>query len=77
MKTYGSQSMVEDLKRVLVRRPDEAFGSADPAVWHYVSQPQLDKAQAEHDALAATLSDAGCEVLYHSSELPDRRRPPR
>jgi len=71
VKTFGSQSMVEDLTRVLVRRPDEAFGGADPVRWHYVSQPQLDKAQAEHDALVATLRDAGCEVLYHSAELPE------
>ena len=71
MKTYGSQSMVEPLKRVLVRRPDEAFGSAAPALWHYVSQPNLEKAQAEHDALVATLHEADCEVLYHSAELPE------
>ncbi len=71
MKTFGSQSMVEPLKRVLVRRPDEAFGNADPAHWHYVSQPELEKAQAEHDALVATLREAGCEVLYHEAELPE------
>ena len=71
MKTFGSQSMVEDLKRVLVRRPDEAFGRADPEHWHYVSRPRLDKAQDEHDALVVTLCDAGCEVLYHEVELPD------
>jgi len=63
--------MVEPLKKVLVRRPDEAFGSADPALWHYVSQPELEKAQAEHDALVATLHEADCEVLYHSAELPE------
>ena len=63
MKTYGSQSMVEPLKRVLVRRPDEAFGNADPTLWHYVSQPELEKAQAEHDALATALREAGCEEL--------------
>jgi N-dimethylarginine dimethylaminohydrolase len=63
--------MVEPLKRVLVRRPDEAFGNADPALWHYVSQPELETAQAEHDALAATLREAGCEVLYHQAELPE------
>ena len=70
MKTFGSQSMVEPLKRVLVRRPDEAFGNADPERWHYVSQPELEKAQAEHDALVATLRETGCEVLYHKVELP-------
>jgi len=71
VKTHGSQSMVEPLKRVLVRRPDEAFGNADPEHWHYVSQPQLEQAQAEHDALAAVLRDAGCEVHYHSAEMPE------
>jgi len=71
VKAFGSQSMVEPLKRVLVRRPDEAFGNADPEGWHYVSQPELKKAQAEHDALAATLREAGCEVLYHQADLPE------
>ena len=70
MKSYGSQSMVEPLQRVLVRRPDEAFGTADPEHWHYVSRPDLEIAQKEHDALVATLRDAGCEVLYHDAELP-------
>ncbi|MCW8985763.1 MAG: arginine deiminase family protein, partial [Thermoanaerobaculales bacterium] len=70
MKAYGSQSMVEPLKKVLVRRPDEAFGNADPKRWHYVSQPDLEKAQAEHDALVATLRETGCEVLYHQADLP-------
>jgi len=71
VKTFGSQSMVGELKRVLVRRPDEAFGRAGPEHWHYVSQPQLDTAQAEHDALVTTLRDAGCEVLFHETTLPD------
>lgn len=71
MKSYGSQGMVEPLRKVLVRRPDEAFGSADPALWHYVSQPELEKAQTEHDALVAILREAGCEVLYHQADLPE------
>ncbi len=71
MRAYGAQSMVEPLKRVLVRRPDKAFGSADPKRWHYVSQPKLEIAQAEHDALVATLGEAGCEILYHETALPD------
>ena len=71
MKTYGSQSMVEPLTRVLVRRPDVAFGNADPARWHYVSQPDLEVAQTEHDALVTTLREEGCEVLYHETSLPD------
>ena len=71
MKNYGSQSMVEELKRVLVRRPDEAFGNADPGDWHYTSKPDLAGALAEHDALVATLRDCGCEVVFHNAPLPD------
>lgn len=71
MKTFGSQSMVEPLKRVLVRRPDEAFSSADPAKWHYAERPDLEGARNEHDALVATLRENGCEVLYHDTPMPD------
>ncbi len=71
MSSYGSQSMVDPLRRVLVRRPDEAFGNADPQEWHYVSQPSLHEAQTEHDNLVETLRDKGCEVLYHETSLPD------
>jgi len=71
VRAFGSQSMVEPLKKVLVRRPDGAFGNADPKHWHYVSQPDLEGARAEHDALVATLREAGCEVLYHEAELPE------
>jgi N-dimethylarginine dimethylaminohydrolase len=63
--------MVEPLKRVLVRRPDEAFGNADPERWHYVSRPDLDGSRAEHDAFVAILRGSGCEVLYHEAELPE------
>ncbi len=71
MKSYGCQSMVDPLRRVLVRRPDEAFGNADPDHWHYVSRPNLPDAQREHDDLVATLRQAGCEVLYHDTPLPE------
>ncbi|MCG6947681.1 MAG: amidinotransferase [Acidobacteria bacterium] len=71
MKAYGCQSMVDPLRRVLVRRPDEAFGNADPDQWHYISQPNLPEAQREHDDLVATLRQAGCEVLYHDTPLPE------
>ena len=71
MKSYGSQSMVEPLRRVLVRRPDDAFGNADPDHWHYTSRPDLGRARAEHDALVATLVECGCEVLFHETPLPD------
>ena len=69
---YGCQSMVEPLKRVLVRRPDEAFGDADPARWHYTSRPDLQEARREHDALVELLRGAGAEVIEHSEPQPDR-----
>jgi dimethylargininase len=72
MKSYGSQSMVAPLKRVLVRRPDAAFAVADPAAWHYTARPDLAAAQAEHDAFVATLRDFGAEVIEHAAPQPER-----
>jgi dimethylargininase len=69
---YGCQSMVEPLRRVLVRRPDEAFGDADPTRWHYTSRPDLQEARREHDALVDLLRGAGAEVIEHSAPQPDR-----
>jgi arginine deiminase len=43
--------MLNPLRRVLVRRPDEAFGRADPGLWHYTGRPNLALAQQEHDVL--------------------------
>jgi dimethylargininase len=71
MRTYGSQSMVEPLRRVLVRRPEAAFGAADPAKWHYTARPDLEIAQQEHDALVDILRQVGAEVIYHEEPLPD------
>lgn len=68
---YGSQSMVTPLQIVLVRRPDAAFGQADPARWHYTARPNLSAAQAEHDAFVQHLRQAGVEVVYHTVPLPD------
>ena len=70
-RSFGAQSMVEPLRRVLVRPPDEAFGAADPGRWHYTARPDLGRARAEHDALVDTLRGAGCEVLVHDAPLPD------
>lgn len=64
--------MVEPLRRVLVKRPDDAFGSADPAVWHYTDRPDLAEAQREHDALTDILRGAGVEVLEHPEPQPER-----
>ena len=69
---YGCQSMVAPLRRVLVRRPDEAFGDADPARWHYTARPDLEEARREHDVLVGLLRDAGVEVIEHAEPQPDR-----
>jgi dimethylargininase len=69
---YGGQSMVAPLRRVLVRRPDAAFGDADPAVWHYTSRPDLAAAQREHDVLVDLLRTAGAEVVEHAGPQPER-----
>jgi len=71
-KTYGAQSMVAPLRRVLVRRPDAAFGTADPEAWHYAARPDLPAAEAEHDAFVAALREHGCEVIYAAEPQPDR-----
>ena len=67
---FGAQSMVAPLQTVLVRRPDLAFGEADPVHWHYTSQPDLAAAQAEHDAFVGILHQSGVEVAYHDVPLP-------
>ncbi len=63
--------MIAPLHTVLVRRPDGAFGAADPLLWHYAEQPYLPLAQSEHDAFVNTLLGHGVEVVYHDAPLPD------
>lgn len=70
-KRHGCQSIVEPLRRVLLKRPEPAFAVADPARWHYTSRPDLDAAQREHDALADLLRNAGAEVVSHDEPQPD------
>ena len=72
MKQYGCQSMFAPLRRVLVRRPDEAFAGADPLRWHYTGRPDLEGARREHDDLVALLRGAGAEVCYHDEPQPQR-----
>ncbi|MFQ6100989.1 MAG: dimethylarginine dimethylaminohydrolase family protein [Anaerolineae bacterium] len=71
-RSYGSQSMIAPLRKVLVKRPDEAFAVADPVRWHYAARPDLEIAQQEHDALVALLRQAGADVIYHDEAQPDR-----
>jgi len=64
--------MVAPLRSVLVRRPDEAFGAADPARWHYTAKPDLEEARREHGAFTDLLRGAGVEVIEHPEPQPDR-----
>jgi len=68
---YGAQSMIGPLRKVLIKRPEAAFAVDDPARWHYTARPDLKIAQQEHDALAATLRQAGVDVIYHDEPQPD------
>jgi dimethylargininase len=72
MIEYGSQSMIAPLRKVLVKRPEEAFAAADPSLWNYADRPNLEIARQEHDALVALLREAGTEVFYHDELQPDR-----
>lgn len=68
-KGVGSQSMVAPLRRVIVKRPAEAFLEAAKieAEWRdlaFTAPPDLLRAAAEHEAFVALLQRAGAEVLY-------------
>jgi N-dimethylarginine dimethylaminohydrolase len=71
MKPFGGQTMYMPLRRVVVRRPDDGFGAADPARWHYKRRPDLAAAITEHDAFVAKLRDAGAETIAHATPLAD------
>lgn len=71
-KSYGSQSMITPLRKVLVKRPDAAFGKADPTTWHYAARTDLGIAQQEHEALVEILNENNAEVVYHDEPQPDR-----
>ncbi|HLX58694.1 MAG TPA: arginine deiminase family protein [Ktedonobacteraceae bacterium] len=70
-RRYGCQDMLSPLRTVIVKRPDQAFGAADPQAWHYSRRPNLPIAQEEHDALTDMLRKSGAEVIYHDEYLPD------
>jgi N-dimethylarginine dimethylaminohydrolase len=60
--------MVGRLRRVLVARPAEAFGSADPRRWHYTGAVELREAQREHDRLVEIVAAAGAEICPHDAD---------
>ncbi len=71
-RDFGSQSMILPLRRVLVKRPDDAFAVRDPTRWHYTARPDLEIAQQEHDELVEILRRSGAEVIYHDEVQPGR-----
>jgi len=68
---YGCHSMIAPLRRVLVKRPGQAFAVDNPDKWHYTARPNLEIARQEHDALVSLLQQTGAEVIYHDEHLPD------
>src|SRR5262249_35689254 len=69
MNSVGSQSMVARLRRVIVKRPEEAFRSRDhiEKEWKdlgYTRPPDLNRAALHHDQFVRLMKDAGAEVLY-------------
>jgi dimethylargininase len=61
--------MVAPLRRVIVKRPGDAFRSRAriAAEWQrlgFSAPPDLERANREHDLLVALLAAAGAEVLY-------------
>ncbi len=70
-RAYGGHSMIDPLRRVVVRRPDEAFAVDDPVRWHYTARPDLAAARREHDGLVEVLEQAGAEVIYYRAPLPE------
>jgi N-dimethylarginine dimethylaminohydrolase len=63
-RLYGGQTMVEPLRRVLVRRPP-----ADTSDWRryaWRSQPDPARLAEEHDELCRLLEEAGAEVVVAS-----------
>ena len=65
---FGGHSMVANLQRVMVRRPNQALANADPQLWHYTSQIDLTKALDQHNDFTKILRDHHVEVIDHTQE---------
>jgi N-dimethylarginine dimethylaminohydrolase len=69
-RTFGNQSMVAPLKRVLVKAPAER--AEDAARWedfgfHFAPNP--DAVRREHEGLVRLLREAGAEVIFSKEAL--------
>jgi arginine deiminase len=73
MSLFGGQSMVAPLRRVIVKRPEDAFRSREQIdrEWKslaYVRPPELARASADHAQFVRLIAEAGAEVLYLPSD---------
>jgi N-dimethylarginine dimethylaminohydrolase len=73
MASYGSQGMVAPLKRVIVKRPEEAFQSAESIEkeWtdlDYLRPPDLQLAIQHHQAFVSLVTQCGAQVLNLPSD---------
>jgi N-dimethylarginine dimethylaminohydrolase len=74
MKSYGSQSMIAPLRRVIVKRPQEAFVDSQQIQkqWrqlNYLAEPNLANAIREHERLVELMRNAQVEVLFLPEDL--------
>src|SRR5262249_28991532 len=66
LMSFGSQSMVAPLRRVAVKRPEQAFQQIDRE-WqelNYTRPPVLSKATEHHRQFARLMEASGAEILY-------------
>lgn len=68
LNSFGGHSMVNVLESVLVRRPNQALGHADPCVWHYTNKINLTKAIEQHDKFVQMLAKENVKIIYHDAE---------
>jgi dimethylargininase len=67
-RTFGGQTQVASLRRVLVRAP----GSVDLGRWRefgWLAEPEPALAAEQHEVFCGILADAGAEVLFASSDV--------
>src|SRR5262249_3642012 len=69
MTSFGSQSMVARLRRVIVKRPEEAFRSRENIEkegkrLRYTCPHNLNLAARHHQQFVKLMKESGAEVLY-------------
>jgi len=62
--SYGAQSMVAPLARLVMSRPGTAMAEADPTLWHYAGPLDAETLERQHSALVAAVCDVGSEIFW-------------